>query len=49
MKATPRYDRPGDLLEPVPPALVQELNAAAAAYDRERAGGARAGGERTRA
>jgi peptide/nickel transport system ATP-binding protein len=36
MKATPRYDRPGDLLEPVPPALVRELNAAAEVYDRER-------------
>ncbi len=42
MKATPRYDRPGDTLEPVPPALVDELNAEAAAYDRERASGERA-------
>jgi len=37
MKATPRYDRPGDLLEPVPVSLIEDLNAAAGTYDRERA------------
>lgn len=34
MKATPRYDRPGDLLEPVPDALTAQLNEEALAYDR---------------
>lgn len=34
MAATPRYDRPGDQLEPVPAALTRLLNEEAAAYDR---------------
>jgi len=33
MKATPRYDRPGDELQPVPAALTEQLNAEARAYD----------------
>jgi dipeptide transport system ATP-binding protein len=33
MKATPRYDRPGDLLEAVPYELTARLDAEAAAYD----------------
>jgi peptide/nickel transport system ATP-binding protein len=36
--ATPRYDQPGDRLNPVPPALVARLNDEAARYDAERAG-----------
>ena len=35
MAATPRYDRPGDALKPVPAALTETLNAEAAAYDAE--------------
>ena len=34
MNATPRYDRPGDDLEPVPTSLTETLLAEAAAYDR---------------
>ena len=34
MNATPRYDRPGDALEPVPTSLTETLLAEAAAYDR---------------
>ncbi len=33
MAATPRHDRPGDLLQPVPEALTQRLNEEALAYD----------------
>ena len=33
MAATPRHDRPGDLLQPVPEALTARLNAEALAYD----------------
>jgi peptide/nickel transport system ATP-binding protein len=33
MKATPRYDRPGDALQPVPTTLTETLNAEAKAYD----------------
>jgi len=33
MNATPRYDRPGDLLQPVPDALTDHLNAEALNYD----------------
>jgi dipeptide transport system ATP-binding protein len=40
MKATPRYDRPGDALQPVPAALTEQLNAEARAYDEARASGA---------
>jgi peptide/nickel transport system ATP-binding protein len=36
LAATPRYDRPGDALAPVPPALVRRLAAEAAAYDAAR-------------
>ena len=36
MKATPRYDRPGDALQPVPAALTETLNAEALAYDEAR-------------
>ncbi|HYM32579.1 MAG TPA: ABC transporter ATP-binding protein [Candidatus Cybelea sp.] len=36
--ATPRYDRPGESLHPVPPALIARLNDEAAAYDAARAG-----------
>jgi peptide/nickel transport system ATP-binding protein len=39
MRATPRYDRPGENLVPVPPALTRSLLAEAAAYDAARAGG----------
>ncbi|MCZ6858663.1 MAG: ABC transporter ATP-binding protein [Alphaproteobacteria bacterium] len=35
LKATPRYDRPGDELAPVPAKLTAELEEEAAAYDRE--------------
>ena len=42
MKATPRYDRPGDALEPVPAALTETLNAEALVYDEARASGAEA-------
>ena len=35
-QATPRYDRPGDMLHPVPPGLQEELLAEAAAYDEAR-------------
>lgn len=37
MNATPRYDRPGDLLQPVPDALTAHLNEEALAYDRAHA------------
>lgn len=37
--ATPRYDRPADALAPVPDTIVREMEAAAAAFDRRRAGG----------
>jgi peptide/nickel transport system ATP-binding protein len=40
MKATPRYDRPGDALQPVPTTLTETLNAEAKAYDEAHAGGA---------
>ncbi len=33
MAATPRHDRPGDLLQPVPEALTRRLNEEALAYD----------------
>jgi dipeptide transport system ATP-binding protein len=36
MAATPRYDRPSELLTPVPEALSAELLSEAAAYDRQR-------------
>jgi len=39
MDATPRYDRPGETLQPVPPALTATLNEEADAYDAERGGG----------
>jgi peptide/nickel transport system ATP-binding protein len=35
MKATPRYDRPGDQLAPVPAELTAALEEEATAYDRE--------------
>jgi peptide/nickel transport system ATP-binding protein len=38
MKATPRYDRPGEALTPVPPELTAALLADAAAYDAGQAG-----------
>jgi dipeptide transport system ATP-binding protein len=38
MKATPRYDRPGETLTPVPPELTAALLAEAAAYDAGQAG-----------
>ena len=44
MAATPRHDRPGDVLRPVPEALTARLNAEALAYDAARASGARADG-----
>jgi peptide/nickel transport system ATP-binding protein len=34
MKATPRYDRPGDELQPVPTSLTEALNTEAEAYDK---------------
>ena len=36
MAATPRYDRPGELLQPVPEALTARLNGEALAYDAAR-------------
>ena len=36
MAATPRYDRPGELLQPVPEALTARLNEEALAYDAAR-------------
>ncbi len=39
--ATPRHDRPGDLLRPVPEALTARLDAEALAYDAARAPGGR--------
>jgi len=33
MRATPRYDRPGEALEPVPAALAEQLRAEAEALD----------------
>jgi hypothetical protein len=33
MRATPRYDRPGEALEPVPTALAERLRAKAEALD----------------
>ena len=44
MAATPRHDRPGDELRPVPEALTARLNAEALAYDETRAAGAGADG-----
>jgi peptide/nickel transport system ATP-binding protein len=38
MRATPRYDKPGEALKPVPPELTAQLLAEAAAYDRARGG-----------
>ena len=35
LAATPRYDRPGDLLQPMPPGLTERLNREAAALDAE--------------
>jgi len=34
MAATPRYDRPGDVLRPIPEALQEQLTREAAEYDR---------------
>jgi peptide/nickel transport system ATP-binding protein len=34
MAATPRYDRPGDTLRPIPAALQEQLTREAAEYDR---------------
>ena len=44
MAATPRHDRPGDELRPVPEALTSRLNAEALACDETRAAGAGADG-----
>ena len=44
MAATPRHDRPGDVLRPVPEALTARLNAEALAYDAAHLSGARADG-----
>ena len=43
MAATPRHDRPGDRLRPVPEALTARLDAEARAYDAAHAPGGRAG------
>jgi peptide/nickel transport system ATP-binding protein len=42
LRATPRYDRPAEALEPVPEALAARLTDEACAYDRGRAGAPRA-------